>query len=297
MRILLTGGTGFVGKYFQEKFECIPLSDEMGEPIDIRDYGKISKFVGENPCHHVLHLAAMSFVPWSFENPRETFEINFLGTFNLIHALKENGFKGRLLYIGSADQYGIVPEEKLPIDEDTPLKPRNPYAVSKMAAEALCFQSSQTESFEIIMARPFNHIGKGQSPSFVISDIARQISQISKGLKEPSISVGDIDVTRDFTDVRDVVDAYLLLLNDGKNGEVYNVCSGKEYKIRTLIYSMLEMCGLKVEIKKDPGKFRKSEQRRVVGNFQKIKKDLGWEPKYSIEKALQDILDYWKGIV
>lgn len=295
MAILLTGSSGFVGKHFQKKIDCIPVVDNNGNPIDTRDFNKLFEFLKGNPANLVVHLAAKSFVPWSFKNPRETYEVNFFGTFNLITALKEIGFKGRMLYVGSADQYGLVPEGKLPIGEETLLKPRNPYSVSKAAAEKLCFQSSQTEEYEIVMARPFNHIGPGQDENFVISDFAKQIIEIKRGLREPVIFVGDIEVTRDFTDVRDVVDAYLMLLRNGKNGEVYNVCSGRECKISDLLNKLIELSGIEATIEKDSGKLRESEQKRMVGSYKKIKNELGWEPCYSIEKTFRDILEYWEG--
>ena len=165
----------------------------------------------------VIHLAAQSFVPESFKNPLETFDVNFTGTYNLFSALKEYGFHGKILYISSGDIYGLVSEDKLPITEDYPLKPRNPYAVSKVAAEALCYQWSIAEDIEILIARPFNHIGPNQSERFAVSSFAKQIAEIELGLRKPVLNTGNIDITRDFLDVRDVADAYKLLLEKGMN--------------------------------------------------------------------------------
>ncbi|MHB1664732.1 MAG: GDP-mannose 4,6-dehydratase [bacterium] len=165
----------------------------------------------------VIHLAAQSFVPESFKNPLETFDVNFTGTYNLFSALKEYGFHGKILYISSGDIYGLVSEDKLPITEDYPLKPRNPYAVSKVAAEALCYQWSITEDIEIVIARPFNHIGPNQSERFAVSSFAKQIAEIELGLRKPVLNTGNIDITRDFLDVRDVAGAYKLLLEKGMN--------------------------------------------------------------------------------
>src|SRR5207302_554158 len=175
----------------------------------------------------VIHLAAHSWVPQSFKEPMETYDVNFVGTFNLLSALQKTGFHGRFLFVSSSDIYGQVSPEALPITEEHPSKPRSPYAVSKVAAEALCSQWSQTETdIEIVVARPFVHIGPGQSDRFVISNFARQIIEIKRTRREALVEVGDIDVTRDFTDVRDVVRAYELLLARGVPGEVYNICSG-----------------------------------------------------------------------
>ena len=185
MTVLLTGATGFVGSYVQKILSCIPMVDSEGSFIDLRDYKQTLEFIDKTQPERVIHLGAQSFVPESFLRPKDTYDINFFGTFNLIRALKEAGFRGRILNVGSADEYGLVPEASLPVSENQVLRPRNPYAVSKVAAEALCFQNSQTEDFEIIMARPFNHIGPGQRPEFVISEFAKKITEIKKGLHEP----------------------------------------------------------------------------------------------------------------
>ncbi|MHB1647109.1 MAG: GDP-mannose 4,6-dehydratase [bacterium] len=245
MNILLTGGSGFVGYYVKQVLSqfhtCVQLADERGT-IDLRDANRIKSFLSsaldnnlsENKFNitslrstlplprdaifdAVIHLAAQSFVPESFKNPLETFDVNFTGTYNLFSALKEYGFHGKILYISSGDIYGLVSEDKLPITEDYPLKPRNPYAVSKVAAEALCYQWSMTEGIEIVIARPFNHIGPNQSERFVVSSFAKQIAEIELGLRKPVISAGNIDITRDFLDVRDVADAYKLLLEKEMN--------------------------------------------------------------------------------
>src|SRR5262249_17980993 len=152
-----------------------------------------------------------------------------------LDALKREGFCGTLLFVGSSDMYGIVPPEQMPIREDYVLKPRSPYAVSKVAAEALCFQWSATERFKIVMARPFNHLGPGQSERFAVSGFAKQIIEIKKGRRAPILWAGDIHVTRDFTDVRDIVRAYQLLVEHGENGESYNVCSGIETSLQEIV--------------------------------------------------------------
>ena len=242
----------------------------------------------------VLHLAAQTFVPRSFDDPLETFEINFLGTYNLLAALKKIGFAGRFLLVSTGDAYGSVAPELLPITEAQPPRPRNPYAVSKVAAEALCFQWNQTAGFETMIARPFNHVGPGQREDFVISGFAKQIAAIKHGAQPAVIEAGDLDVTRDFLDVRDVVRAYLLLLQDGHAGETYNICSGTERSIRSLLEKMLELAEVDAEIKINPAKFRPLEQRRVVGDASKLCRHTGWQPSYSIEQTLQDTIHSWE---
>lgn len=296
MKVLLTGYDGFVGTFFQKVTPCVPLRDAQGR-VDLRDENRVMSVVKSIKPEFVVHLAAQSFVPESFANPKETYDINFTGTLNLLNALKETGFQGRVLYISSGDTYGLVSSDSLPIKESQPLKPRSPYSVSKVAAEALCYQWSQSEKFEIVSARPFNHIGAGQSERFVISNFAKQIIEIKLGKRDAVLHVGDIDVSRDFTDVRDIVKAYFLLLHKGRNGESYNICSGVERTIRSLINIMQGLAKVDAEIHLDNSRLRLFEQRRVEGDFSKLKKDTGWSPSISIEKTLEDILDYWEKIL
>lgn len=291
MKTLLTGSTGFVGAYLRTLFKCVPLEDSQGA-IDLRDAQRVGKAITEIRPDRVIHLAAQSFVPESFRAPMETFDVNFIGTFNLLNALKAVNFTGRMLYVGSGDMYGRVSETALPIMEETPLRPRSPYAVSKVAAEALCYQWSQTENFEILMARPFNHIGPGQGLQFVVPVLASQLAMIAKGLRKPILEVGDVDVTRDFSDARDIVRAYRAILQGGRNGEAYNVCSGRETSIREILERLVEISGLSVSIQPNGDRFRPSEQRRMVGSFKKLHIETGWEPEITLEKSLSDIYNY-----
>lgn len=292
-RLLLTGASGFVGSFVRQATPCVTLSLD-GRDVDLRHRREVEEATEKIQPDAVLHLAAQTFVPRSFEDPLETFEVNFFGTYNLLSALKNVGFTGRFLLVSTGDIYGTVAPEMLPIREDMLPRPRNPYAVSKVAAEALSFQWSETAGFDAIVARPFNHVGPGQRPEFVISGFAKQIAEIKHGTKPAVIEVGDIDVTRDFCDVRDVVSAYLLLLREGGAGETYNICSGVESSVRSLLKKMLEIARIEAEIKTNTAKFRPSEQRRVYGDASKIRQHLGWQPSYSIEQTLQDTIHSWE---
>jgi len=293
-RVLLVGGTGFVGanlgKYLQSDYQVL----SRGRDVDVRDAEKLKQVVASFQPDAVVHLAAMSTVPESVKKPYETYEVNFTGTLNLLTALQENGFRGRVLYVSSAQVYGAVEPNALPVLEDVPLKPISPYGVSKVAAEALCFQWSRSADFEIVVARPFNHIGPGQSERFAISDFAKQVIEIKKGLRDPVLSVGDLDVTRDFTDVRDVIRAYALLLTNGENGDIFNVCSGVEHSIRKLLLLLLELAGVKARIEQVTERFRPVEQRRLFGSFRKLCKKTGWHPEIPVEQSLTDILKDWR---
>lgn len=299
-KLFITGSSGFVGasikRFLLDDPECQQIHEiiETENRIDLRDKAGLRRVFADSMPEDVIHLAAQSFVPRSFENPLETYEINFLGTLNLLEALKASGFSGRMLYVGSGDQYGLVAADDLPLVETHALKPRNPYAVSKAAAELLCYQWSQTEGMAIVMARPFNHIGPGQDECFVVSDFARQVTEIKLGRRKAEISVGDIDVTRDFTDVRDVVRAYLMLLSEGKSGEIYNVCSGKEYSIREILERLMVLAGVRANIKQDSARFRPAEQRRVYGSCDKLRAVSGWQPEIPLEQSLLDNLNYWE---
>lgn len=296
-RLFVTGYSGFVGNALKKQLASGASGITAVAPdarLDIRDYDALMRAVADAQADSVIHLAAQSFVPDAFNDPRATFDVNFYGTLNLLRVLKEIDFRGRMLFVGSGDVYGLVQPEDLPLRETHPLKPRNPYAVSKVAAEALCYQWSQTEGLDIVMTRSFNHLGPGQDTRFVMADFARQVAEIKRGKRRPEIHVGDIDVSRDFTDVRDVVSAYLALLQDGRTGEVYNVCSGREVTIRSLLEKLIELAGIEAEIVRDTERMRPSEQRRVCGCNEKLIGDTGWRPGLAMDTTLTDTLKYWE---
>lgn len=242
----------------------------------------------------VLHLAAQSHVPTSFREPELTARVNFDGTRSLLTALDQSGFAGALVFVGSGDMYGLVPEASLPIRETQALRPRNPYAASKVAAEAWCMQHSLHSQYRIVMARAFNHIGRGQNAQFVLPAMAEQLVAIERGLRPPLLETGDLDVTRDFTNVSDVLEAYLALAQNGTSGEVYNVCSGIEYRVRDLVEQMIALTGLPIALKNDPARFRRAEQTRVVGDNRKLRADTGWAPQVSMTDSLAEILNDWR---
>jgi GDP-4-dehydro-6-deoxy-D-mannose reductase len=299
-RLLVTGRDGFVGRTLAR---MVAREDDLGDwhllevPVDfdLRDRAWTDRLVGEWMPDAVIHLAAQSSVAESFKDPEATLNINLIGTLHLLQALKQTGFSGRMVYVGTGDVYGMVDEADLPIAETLPPAPRSPYAVSKFAAETLCRQWVYTEGMQIVLARPFNHIGPGQSTLFAIPDFARQIVEIRHGQREPVITVGDIDVTRDFTDVRDVVRAYFDLLRAGVAGGVYNVCSGVERTVRSMLERLLELAESDATVETDATRLRKAEQRRVCGSAEKIHSTTGWSPALSIDDSLAGVLDHWEG--
>jgi GDP-4-dehydro-6-deoxy-D-mannose reductase len=292
MKLLLTGATGFVGRHLMHTTPAIPLHAGDRE-IDLRDAGAVLEGVRAVSPDRVIHLAAVSHVPTSFADPCGTLEVNLLGTLHLLQALKKCDFRGRFLYVGSADTYGAVQPERLPVTEDQPQRPRNPYAVSKLAAEALCYQWSQTCGFQIVMARPFNHIGRGQNDGFVVSSLAKQVVAVRRG-SISAVQAGDLQVTRDFTDVRDVVRAYLALLESGQSGEAYNVCSGIERSLQSVLDHLMAIAGVHPEVVKDESKVRQGEQRRMLGSYEKLHAATSWKPLIAFEQTLAEILSYWE---
>ena len=294
VRLLVTGDRGFVGQHALAKWpQARGLSAWAADADICNKDGLLACFSHWLP-DTVLHLAALSFVPDSFKAPEKTFEVNFLGTLRLLEALAQSGFKGRFLFVSSGDAYGRVSEESLPIEETLPLRPRNPYAVSKAAAEALCYQWSQTGPFEVLMARPFNHLGVGQASTFAISDFARQIAEIGAGKRAPLLEVGNIEVTRDFSDVADVLSAYELLLAHGLNGEAYNVCSGTERTVRSLVERLLTLSGVSADIAIDAARMRPADQPRVYASHAKLTAHTGWEPVVPIDETLLNLYRYWE---
>ncbi len=295
-RILVTGLLGFVGQHLKAYLasnhaDTIELLYPDGDWVDLNDVPALQAWVAAARPDWVLHLAAQSFVPTAFKDPRATFAVNFEGTLNLLMALAAINFTGRFLFVGSGDVYGAVAEHDLPVVETLAPKPRNPYAVSKVAAEALCYQWSQTSDFDIMMARPFNHIGPKQAPHFAISDFAKQILAIKQGTQEARIVTGNIMVSRDFSDVRDIVCAYVQLLQQGQNGEVYNIASGQERTIHSLIIEMLALAGVEAELVQDSSRFRVNEQTRMVASSEKLHAHTGFTPKYAMKETLLAILN------
>lgn len=292
-KLLLVGGNGFVGSHIRMALESKLVVVSTGRDVDVRNLNQLRSLICKVQPDMVVHLAAVTTLRESFANPQDTYDINFFGTLNLLMALRDSNFAGRMLFVSSSEVYGLLAECDLPVSEARLPKPLSPYAVAKIAAEALCYQWAQTEKFEIVIARPFNHIGPGQSERFAISDFGKQIAAIKMGLSEPVMHVGDIDTTRDFTDVRDIVAAYQLLLQYGSNGETYNICSGTERTIRSLVERMCQLAGVVVELRTDPARWRLSEQRRVRGSNQKLFDATKWLPSLAMDQTLSDIVDYW----
>ena len=242
----------------------------------------------------IFHLAAVSNVRHSWERKKETLETNLMGTLFLFEAVKAFAPEARILYISSSDVYGILPQVEKKLKEDQTFRVINPYAFTKVSGEILSKFYVQIENLDVVLARSFPHTGPGQSPDFVCSDWALQIARIEKRLAEPVIEVGNLNGKRDFTDVSDVVKAYALLMEKGRRGEVYNVCSGKAVPLRDILDLLLSFSSQKIEVQVDSSKLRKADIPLLLGNNQKIKDETSWKPEIPLKQSLHDLLEYWR---
>ena len=259
--------------------------------LDIRRADEVRSVVREISPTQIYHLAGVSAVDVSWNNPRLTFEVNVLGTYNLLEAAMLLPSTPRILNVSTSQVLG--PSDDI-LTETSPLSPDNPYAASKAMAELLRVQYRKYTDGGIITARSFNHTGPGQTPSFVLPSIAKQFAEMEAGLRAPSLTVGNVEVKRDFTDVRDVVRAYSALLNKGRTGEVYNVCSGSAVRLADCIRKFEAISGITIEINTDPERLRSNEISQIFGDSTKIRTETGWNPQIPLEKTIQDLLDYWR---
>lgn len=294
-KLLVTGASGFVGAHVEAAVARGVFGPTEFVPAprgwDLRDPSAVNALVAEVQPFAVMHLAAQSHVPRSFEDPVETLAINMIGTSNLLVGLASIGFSGRLVYVSSGDIYGIVSEDKLPVDERHAPAPRNPYAVSKWSAEQLCLMWHRTHGLDVCIARPFNHVGPGQDARFVLPALARQLVAISSDEAAAKVEVGDIDVTRDFTDVRDVVAAYAAILEHGETGATYVIGTGRERSVRELLRMMCAIEHVSPIIEQSAGRLRPAEQRRMSANSSRLTMRTGWLPTIPMEQTLRDILE------
>ena len=318
MKAFITGIGGFAGSHLAElllrekeevfglvrdKKKCFNLEGPAGiDPAltkgltlcegDILHEELLRGIIGEIRPDVIYHVAGIASVPYATDNPDLAFEVNFTGARRLLDAVLKSGQAPRILLVGSADVYGDVSPENLPIREDCPFRPLSPYAVGKAATDLLAFQYFKTYGLPILRARPFNHIGPRQAMGFVCSDFAGQIAEIEAGKRDPVVYTGDLRPEKDFLDVRDVVRAYHLIAKHASPGEVFNICRGEAVAIGTLLDKLIAMSGREIEIRQEEKRLRKAEARAFIGNAQALKSRTGWAPTISLDESLERILDY-----
>ena len=298
MKALITGSAGFVGQHLAEHLSnegdevfCSDLS--LGGP-DLLDAAGITDLMSKIRPDYVYHLAGQADVKASWEDPLSTFRVNAEGTLNMLLACQLFNVK-KVLCVSSAEVYGSVQKSELPITEKHVLNPSNPYAASKSAAEILCKQMD-SQNFEIMRARSFNHFGPGQKENFVAVALAKRML-LAEQLGQSEITVGNLKTIRDFTDVRDVVRAYRLILTKGEGGNVYNVCSGIGRKIQDLATALLSQIDSELDLKVDPNLHRPADTPVLIGDYSKLQKQTGWEPRIEFDQTIKDTIESTKALI
>lgn len=313
--ILITGFSGFVARNFleflvKEKMDIRVWGIDIKEPeyslgqyreylelnfqkLDLLNVEELKTFLQEIHPEYILHLASFSSVSYSWTNPGISFVNNTNIFLNLALSIKDIGLKTRLLSVGSSEEYGKYDEDEMPLKEDYPLHPCSPYAVARVSQELLAAVFVESYGMDIILTRSFNHIGPWQDSRFVVPSFIEKVIDLKKsGVKSGAIEVGDLSIIRDFVDVRDVVKAYWLLLQKGKSGEVYNICSGSGIRLKEVLELIGKISGVRVEGKCTKKYIRPDENRIVIGSNVKICKELAWKPLIKLEDTLQDMIQY-----
>lgn len=318
MRVLVTGASGFVGGHLAAHLlsagdVMLGLSESglwskstppgIAQRVRLEPWNLatgtvagLADLLSRKRPEAIIHLAAQSNPQRSVADPRETWTVNLFGTLNLLQALRDAAIAPAptVVLVGSGVSYGNPAPENLPVTETCPLRPNNPYAASKAAADLLGIQHFLAHGARIVLARPFNHAGPRQSDSYALSSFAKQIAEIERGRRD-RIEVGNLQVVRDFTDVRDIVRAYRLLVEKGQPGEAYNIGTGRDDSLESLLEKLRGLARTPVEIHVDPARMRPVDQPRLLADASKLRAQTGWEPQITIEQTLADMLDYWRG--
>jgi GDP-4-dehydro-6-deoxy-D-mannose reductase len=311
MRALVTGVSGFVGGHLAEHLvaegdpvvgvsasgnwpaEMVSVGRSVRiERFDFIDSGEseLAEFLRRKQPEAIYHLAAQSNPQQSVADPRGTWALNLGGSLNLLEAVKASGLKPRVILVSTGICYGDPAPEFIPVGEDCPLRPNNPYAASKAAVDLLGIQHHLAHGTDVVIVRPFNHAGPRQSPRYVLAGLAAQVADVEAGRRD-CVDVGNLDVVRDFTDVRDVVRAYRLLASYGKPGEIYNLGSGRGTKIADALEHLRSIAHKPVAVRVDPARVRPVDLPFLVADAGKLRAATGWEPGFTIEQTLADMLE------
>ncbi len=294
MRALITGGKGFVGQWLaahlKDRGDDVAVIDIE---TDVADGAAVRRVMADVSPEAIYHLAAMTHVGESWENPSQVLRVNVLGTAEILAAARAQAVSPRVLVVSSAEVYGVVVPEQLPLGEDAPTVPASPYAASKLAAEAVALQAWRGYGQPVIVVRPFNHIGPGQSPNFFVPALAKRIVEARRS-GAGTLRVGTLTTRRDFTDVRDVVAAYRLLVQQGSPGEVYNVCSGRDVAMSDVAAQLLELAGVDLRLETDPELVRPVDVPVLRGDASKLQVTTGWRASTPLATTLADVLASWE---
>lgn len=313
--ILITGAAGFVGTRLAGRLaaefpEAVLVGTDLLTPnwtesptrrvtaLDITDPDSVRACFREHQPDCIVHLAAQSHVPTSFEKPILTWHVNLMGTLHLLEAARTESPGSLFVFISSSEVYGRQFNTGRPVDEQTPLAPMNPYAASKAAADTMVRQAL-SDAVHTIVLRPFNHVGPGQRQDFVVSAFSSQIAKIEHGLQDPVLHVGNLEAQRDFLDIRDVLDAYTRVIRVGRDhdpGTVWNLCTGRPVTIQSVLDDLLALSDTAIAVRIDSDRLRPSEVPVALGDASKARKALDWEPSTPWSTTLADTLDYWRDI-
>lgn len=323
MKILITGITGFVGSHLVDflhsnhpdaeiygirrwRSKMDNLEDTKANirffDCDLKDAHNVYDIINRIKPDRIFHLAAQSFVPTSWESPTETFEINIIGQCNLFESVRKvvtASYNPAIQIAGSSEEYGLVQPDETPILETNPLRPLSPYAVSKVTQDMMGYQYFKSYGLRVIRTRAFNHSGPRRGEVFVDSNFAKQIAEIEAGKREPVIEVGNLEAIRDFTDVRDIVEAYWEATEKCEPGEVYNICSGVGFTIQQVLDALLSSSKRKdITVRQDPKRMRPSDVPILIGSGEKFEAATHWKPKIDyLKQTLPDTLEYWRARV
>jgi GDP-4-dehydro-6-deoxy-D-mannose reductase len=307
-RILITGASGFVGRHLVHHLvqsgerEITGLSSRKRPDIDgarllvcdLRDADLTTRVLQRHRPDVIYHLASQSHVPRAFSDPADTLITNAVGQINLFEGCRAAGIDPVIISVGSAEVYGAVSPGSIPIDENQPMAPNNPYASSKAAQDIYAAQYVASFGAKVVRVRPFNHVGPGQTDRFVVASFARQIAEVEAGRADPVVLVGNLEPIRDFLDVRDVVRAYRLLANADHAGDVFNVASGRGIRIRQILDMLVDRAECDIDVRVDPERLRPSDVPEFRGDATRLRSATGWEPLIPLEQTVQDVLDDWR---
>lgn len=292
MRAFLTGGSGFVGRWLAAHLQaCGDEVAELPEGVDVLQAEQVAEHLRASAPDVVYHLAALTHVGRSWEAPSETLQVNALGTLNVLEAARTCPAPPSMLLVSSAEVYGSGLGR--PLDEQAELLPVSPYAASKVAAEFLGVQAHEGRGLRVVRARPFNHVGPGQAPFFVVSALARRVAEAEQA-GGGEVRVGNLTPRRDFTDVRDVVRAYRLLAERGEAGAAYNVCSGRALAVSEILERLVAHAKAEVRVVEDPELVRPIDVPVLLGDPAALHRLTGWRPEIDLDRTLADVLEHWR---